>query len=569
MQTFAKLRRNSNPAWWLIVVIGLLLILAAALGGLIQHYFNGEEFFIYHYANNHSSVQAWQRYFYDNGRLIEGLYWTYQYKLLGYNPLLEHSLSFVLLLIFAVLASACFLNAWPQQKRSKALPYLFAFLLFTNWVSTSTVFRLTFDNGRISLIFFFLAGLALQRWAAVQRSRWLLLSFSFFLLSVLTYENAAFLFPALLLLAWPLLPAAKKDSVRRRAYIFVGLAVVSVLILLVPYWLYGYIAQTQGQPVIHPAMTADIRDLPTNLFEAGPPIYLRVGQFGIFGDVPLNYLMALGLLLILAISSTWIVCIHRGARPKLTSETRSRWICIYLASLWFLIFGPLPYVLLDYGVGGRIYSSAIFGVFPLMLMVYETAKKRLIRIVAGALILLFAGFGLLEVMSESIQFNRWEAALNVFYRGLKDAVPHVEPDTVFIIINGPSDDCATVCPLENSGCGPSLEMLYNQDDLKCALLSSTLDKYHTIRHRNQIETSSGTDWEQHLRDQNWILIIVNNNVPSVLEELRPGDFDLLITWKSTVPIRTDYMSIVTDNLPPPSQFYLNLLQREKVLFPEQ
>ncbi len=559
MQTLEQPSKNrTTPLLW-AAAGGFLFILIAAFGGVIQHYFSGDDFFVYHYANNLPDVQAWQRYFYENGRLIESLYWTYQYKLLGYNPLLEHSFSFGLLLITAIVASACFLNAWPQRKRSKALPYLFVFLLFLNWVSTSTVFRIPYDNGRISLIFFFLAGLALQRWAAEQRGRWLLLSFAFFWVSVLTYENTAFLFPALLLLAWPLLPVPKKGSARRRLLLFVGLAAVSGLILLIPYWLYSYIALTQGRTMEHPAMVVDIGDLPMNVLGAGPAVYLRFGQFANFETFPLNLLMAVGLLLILALASIWIVHIHRGPILKRIAETKSRWTCIYLASLWFLIFGPVPYILLDYPVSGRVYSSAVFGLFPLLLMVYETTNKQLLRIMAVALILLFAGFCLFDVVNQSTRFNRAEAALNMFYRGLKDAVPYVEAHTVFIIING---------PLENAGCGPSLEMLYDQDDLKCGLLSSTLDKYHAIRHSNQFETSSGTDWEQHLRGQNWILITVNNNVPTVLEELEPGDFDLLITWESAEPIRTDYNMIVTKELPPPSAFYLHLLQRAKALFPQ-
>jgi hypothetical protein len=553
MKTFAKLRRNSNSTWLLITVIGLLLILAAALGGLIQHYFNGEEFYVYHYANNLPHIQAWQRFFYENGRLIESLYWTYQYKLLGFNPLLEHSLSFVLLLIIAILASACFLNVWPQRKQSKVLPYLFVFSLFLNWVFTSSVLRLSYDNTRISLIFFFLAGLALQQWATRQRGQWLLLSFVFFLFSVLTYENAAFLFPALLLLAWPLRPASKKVSVRRQAYIFALLAAFSGLVLLIPHWLYGYIARTHSLPVATPGMALDISNLPTRVFEAGLAIYLRFGQFGKFGASPLNYLMAVGLVLILALSSIWIVRVLRDTKLNQSTETRSRWIFIFFASLWFLIFGPLPYVLLGYEVGGRIYSSAVFGVFALLLMLYETAKGQLLRIVAVGLILSFTGFGLIQLMDESIRFNRQEAALNIFYRGLKDAVPYVRPNTVFIFTNGITG---------NQGCGESLEMLYDQHDLKCAILSSIYSKYRAIRHPNEIETSG-----QHLSGENWILITVIDNVPSVLEELKPGDFDLLITWESMEPIRTDAKKIVTTRLPPPSAFYLDLLERSKVLFP--
>lgn len=559
MQIIANLKKNSDQYWWSIsIAVGLLLIWVAALVGLLQKYFNGEEFFVYHYANNLPAVEAWQRFLSENGRLIEGIYWTYQYKLFGFNPVILHALSFVVLLLAAVAAAACFLNVWPAEKRSKALPYLLVFSFFLNWIAVSSVLRLSYDNGRLSLMFFFLSGLALQRWARAQRAGWLLASFALFLLSVMTYENTAFLFPALLLLAWPLLPAPKKGAVRGRLLLFVGLAAASALMLLIPYSLYRNIGSTQGQTIEHPAMTANLGDLPSNVLGAAPEIYLGFGQFDIFRAAPLNLLMAAGMLVVLGLFAAAAARLLRQGQLKPTTETGSRWVTISLACFWFLLLGPLPYVLLDYPPSGRVYSSAVFGLFPLLLIAYETLKERLVRIAAIAVMLLFAVFCALELQAQSVRFNlETEATLNAFYRGMKAAVPQVEPGTMFIIING---------PLENSGCAPSLEMLYNQHDLKCVLLSSSLEKYHAIRRRSQIEANSGTDWEQQLLAEKWILIDASNNVPTVLAELKPGDLDLLVTWVSEEPIRTDYGQIVAEDLSEPSPFYLHLLAREKVLF---
>jgi hypothetical protein len=559
VQTLSTLRKNLS--WWPISVgFGLLLIWVAALAGLLQKYFNGEEFFVYHYANNFPAVEAWQRFLSENGRLIEGIYWTYQYKLFGFNPVILHALSFMVLLIAAVAAAACFLNAWPKERRSKALPYLLVFSFFLNWVSASSVLRLSYDNGRLSLMFFFLSGLALQRWASAQRARWLAASFALFLLSVLTYENTAFLFPALLLLAWPLLPAPKQSSVRGRLLLFGGLAAASALVLLIPYGLYRNIGANEGQTIEHPAMTANLGDLPANVLGAAPEIYLGFGQFDIFRAAPLNLLMAAGMLLILGLFAVAIVGLLRPGKPKPAIEPGSRWVAISLACFWLLLLGPLPYVVLDYPPSGRVYSSAVFGLFPLLFIAYETAKERLVRIAAIAVTLLFAVFCALELQAQSIRFSlETEATLNAFYRGMKAAVPQVEPGTMFIIING---------PLENSGCAPSLEMLYNQHDLDCVLLSSTLEKYHAIRRRSQIEANSGTDWEQQLLAEKWILIDASDNVPIVLAELRPGDLDLLVMWVSEEPIHTDYGQIVAEDLSEPSPFYLHLLEREKVLFPQ-
>lgn len=540
--TFEWVRQHSP--WWLTsLVLGLFLIAVAALSGVIQNYYNGEEFYIYHYANGLPHVQAWQQFFYENSRLIEGIFWTYQYKLLGYNPLLTHSFSFVLVLITAILASACFLNVWPQKNRIRALPYLFVFLFFLNWASTSIVFRQSYDNSRISLIFFFLAGLAVQRWAAVQRPHWLLLSFAFWLGSVLTYENAVFLFPALLWLAWPLLPAHKRTSLRSQTTLFAELTTISGLILLIPFWLYSQTARSE---------TFDIASMPANVIGAGPAIYWGFSQFFNLGVVALGSFVAIGLFLILVLSSLWLVRLHRGSNAARASETELRWTCVYFASLWFVIFGPLPYILLGYGISGRVYSSAVFGVVPLMLLLYEAAEKRVRRMATIALLLLFAASGLIMAAQEMVRVNQSEASLNIFYRGLKDAIPNVERETVFVIING---------SIGVGSCGESLEMLYNKEDLKCAVLRPT-SSYDSIRHATELESSG-----QHLPVERWILILVVDNVPTMIDELKPGDFGLRITWESTEPMRTNPERILTRDLPPPSDFYLHLLERAEVLFP--
>ncbi|MEX2160704.1 MAG: hypothetical protein WD751_02220 [Anaerolineales bacterium] len=550
VQRLARLGRNAKSDWWIIAAVGLLFILIAAFSGLIQNFLNSEEFLIYSYANNFPHDQAWLAFFHRFGRPIEAIYWTYQYKLIGFNPLLNHTLSFVQLLSISILASACFLNAWPPSKRSKFLPYVFVFSLFINWVSTSSILRLSYDNGRISLIFFFLAGLALQRWAVHQRTRWLILSLALFLISVLTYENAAFLFPALVLLAMPLLPAPQTNPVRFRLVLFAGLSAASGLILVITRWLYNYVFR----PVATPALDLKLGDLPIRLIEKAPSVYLQFGQIINSNTFPVNSLIAIGLLLTLVLSSLWIVRTYSNRDLTYTTETRSYWLPIYMASLWLLIFGPMPYVLLGYDVGGRVYSSAVFGVFPLVLMVYQTARSQFLRSIGVFLLLMFAVFGLLMVRNESVLFNQWEAPLNVFYRGLKGAVPYVRQGTVFIFIDG---------PVGNQGCAPSLQMLYNKDDLDCLVVYPDFEQ-NGIRRATELE-AFGKD----VNTENSIFLIVTNNFPSVVDELKPGDFNLFITWESTEPMQTDFGRIVTREIPPPSDFYLHLLERAKVLFPDR
>jgi hypothetical protein len=524
--------------------IGLVVILLAAFSGVIQNYFTTEEFYVLHYAHNLPHMQAWQDFFAKNGRLIEGIYWTYEYELLGFNPLASHSLSFVLLLILAILASACFTNAWPHKK-SKSLPYLFVFLFFTNWISAKAVFRLSYDNIHISLIFFFLAGLILQRWATSQRHGWLFLSIFTFLLSTLTYENAVFLFPALLFLAWPLLPVSKKGLARSEVFLFIGLGVVSGLSLLIPRWIYSF---TSRQHVVAGAIQESL----IKVLEAGPLVYLRFGQF--FTMSPLNYMIGTGILLALGLSLLWMFRLHKGTDIKMSTKTRLRWTCIFAACIWLLAFGPLPYVILGYEPGPRVYSSGVFGIFPLLLLALQSSK-RVLSILVVIMILFFAGLGLYTFRNESIAFIQGEAALNVFFRGMKEAIPHVRPNTIFLFVNGP--------PLGIPGCGPSLEMLYDQRDLSCGSFwpGSPDPVCPAIRDSGGVEVDC-----QYFAGENWILVSTLGGTPTLLEELKPGDFNLSLAWESKEPLVTDHHKLDVKEFPPPSEFYLHLLRRAAVLF---
>jgi hypothetical protein len=215
------------------------------------------------------------------------------------------------------------------------------------------------------------------------------------------------------------------------------------------------------------------------------------------------------------------------------------------------LFGFLPYVAIGYGPTGRSYSSAVFGLFPLLLLAFHYWKQPALRALLAISMLIFMTFGFFESSNRLSQILSTEAADNQLYRGLKQAVPGIQPATVFIFIDR---------PLSNSGCGPSLEILYGQDNLACAFFSSTDNEYRATRQAELIEANRGG----FLRDENWILIAVDEGGnPYVVDELLPGDFDLFITWEVDAPIRTDFSRIQASA--PPSQFYENLLARQRQL----
>jgi hypothetical protein len=537
-----------SPLGWAMLA-GLLFIIVSALVDGIPQFFFGEEFFLFHYANNFDHLSAWFRYFVENGRLVETLYWTYLYKLVGYNPLLIHALSFVLLLAAAGLAAKCFLNIWPEKDRPLTLPYLFVFLLFFNWISHPSAYKVSLDNSRLSLIFFFSAGLVLQRWAARQKLKWLLLSLGLFLVSIFCYENTVLLFPALLLLAWPLvdLPKAKR---RAAAVRFVWLAVLSGGLAALPYLLYKLISLLRGS-LAHPAMVAGSPlDFVQRILRDSPAFIMQIGNSGQFAALAPGALLTSAVVLTLLLSILAVARLLSRPRQPVGADSQ-RFVFAFAAAGLIFMFGFLPYVAIGYGPTGRSYSSAVFGLFPLLLLAFHYWKQPALRALLAISMLIFMAFGFFESTNRLAQVNAMEAADNQLYRGLKQVVPGVQPDTLFIFIDR---------PLSNSGCGPSLEMLYDQDDVTCAFFSSTDNEYRATRQAELIEANRGG----FLRDENWILIAVDGSGnPYVVDELLPGDFDLIITWEVETPIRTDFSRILASA--PPSQFYENLLVRQRQL----
>jgi hypothetical protein len=104
-------------------------------------------------------------------------------------------------------------------------------------------------------------------------------------------------------------------------------------------------------------------------------------------------------------------------------------------------------------------------------------------------------------------------------------------------------------------------MLYDRTDIQCAFLSSTIPEYRAFRYPDNLLANRGG----HLRTENWILVAVDElGQPSVIDEIREGDYGLLISWIDDKSIRTDYRRIEGE-AGRPSLMYLDLLRRRETL----
>jgi len=134
-------------------------------------------------------------------RPVEGCYWIGLFELFGFNRIVFHICSLLLLSGSALLMGVALDRAFPGRRDFTSIAVLLAFFLPTVSCLTYVLFT---DNSRLSMVFFWTCVIAFQRWARAS-SPWRGLVFpgTLYVISFLTYESSAFLVLVLPLLVWP------------------------------------------------------------------------------------------------------------------------------------------------------------------------------------------------------------------------------------------------------------------------------------------------------------------------------------------------------------------------------
>jgi hypothetical protein len=562
--TFDKLRKN-NAFPLIVTTLGIaVFILVAALSGAIQGHFRGEEFAVIHHANSYDHFSAWQHYVYEVGRPVAVAYWIYSYEIIGYNPIISHALSFFQVLLAAVTAAVCFSRAMPNLGWGRYITAALVALFFFNWVSMDRAFTLSGDQSHLSMFLFFLSGLSLQQWASHKFTKgqknlsiiWLVSSFVLFGLCLLTYEAASFVFPTLLLLAWPLVPhRTKKDrTIAMRKFFVIGF--IGLLFVLIPYYVYS---------VFTPFRSHLLDDFSLKFFLSAIGSFFQILlDFGIWLTSPGQQIGATVLAVVLFFGGVLVARAWNDSKAfGLNAADREKVACVYLGCVLLILGGILPFAFVGITGSPRAYHTIALGLPPIMLMSLGLTMRRQVKppillrqkltIVGwGALVFLTLVLSLVEFKIKSDFLTQSEFSENAYFLDMKEIIPAVRPDTIFIFIDR---------SFSSSGCGAAFNMLYDQEGLRCASFSSSLEEFRAIRGPKQIIANRGG----RLSTENWIIIRTDENgKPQIVPELSYGDYGLIITWLSMNPIKTDYARI-EDFPPPPSDFYLYLVDRQEFL----
>jgi len=537
----------------LILILSILCY--AYFSGKLLDFFYTEDFLLFHYANNFSYLEAIKLYVSGFGRPFEAAYWAGIYKIFAYDPAKLHFLSFLLHLSGVILASLILYRIWPRKSSYSGAFLVFVIVLFFNPLATNWGAILSGDNTRLSILFFMVSILCIQEWARTEfRAFWLVSGILVFLVSIFTYDVTIFLFPASLLLAWPLMPAGKRFEEAKKKILWFGTA--SIFLGLIPFTFYQLLESSSVGGIRHPAFDHPFRqEIPARLLQAAynilPTLY-KIGN-NLFIHGSLSTLIIFIPFAAIVVGSIWnLIRIKSKNNFNTFIQQNKVLIGIFGASLWIIVMSVLPY-LLAYPNGYpqvRYYSAAIYGFSFLLFSIFSVARGYLVRAAISLLVpvIIIAGIAEYNLVTGRLR----EEDKSNFYLSLVEIVPAVRERTVIFIIDPEVDLSPSV------ECTMGLEMLYDVKDLRCGFLSFTNQSYEARREDNFILAYSGV-WSD---SENWIFITVNEDgTKAIVPEITSAD-GLLINWIYTQPIYTDKNRILFDQKPD-SRMYLYLITREE------
>lgn len=476
-------QEDFSPHLW-ITALGLLVycIFATVLTGDIG--FEGDDWWVLNVPYWYSFPYSLLVYAKEFLRPMEGFYWIGMFEIFGFNRIVFQFCSLVLLAAACLLMGLALRKALPGRRLFVVFAVLFAFFLPP--VSSLTYIVFT-DNSRLSLLFFWAAVLAYQRWAGKSES-WpgLLPPALLYVFSFLSYESPSFLIFIVPFFVIPI-HCRKTGNWPDRNLLLklgVGLSLAFAGALSVRFVLLG------GGAVSH-----------SNVL---PPLDLILAYWGLLpfyisaaftSSLPTEpWIWAAGAFVAVWVAALVLTVGRSGNRPQSGSVFPWDSGALYPALLGFgiLILGMLPYQLAGYGApsgklmsallvrlglapgdpgwfdfhgSSRIYSSASCGT-AILLALLATAWNRawLSRVskVAAVTAVVF-----MAVFHAGLSTDWKEAAgiRNDLMRSLVSQVPNVKPGTNFVFLDLESYHKRAAVIRGWAGLRGLMRMLYNDPNL--------------------------------------------------------------------------------------------------------
>lgn len=444
---------SKSYLWLTAVGLAVYCVALTAVTGDIG--FNGDDWWVLASPYWHSFPDALVLYAHKFLRPVEGLYWISLFKVFGFNKVVFHLCSLLLLAGSTVLMGVALDQAFPGRRVFVSIAVLLAFFLPP--VSCLTYVMFT-DNSRLSMLLFWASVIAFQRWAQ-KSSPWrgLAVPLALYVGSFLTYETSSFLIFVVPLLVWPLhlrcpgRPSDRTFLIRLCAGIFGGFAAAVALRFVF----------LRGGAVAHSYLLPPVELLWSYL--ALLPFYLIAPLTSMSAD---QFALLVGFLVVLGTACLFLFSTPGRPAAAVAAEGRfwqgSQWYLVALGG-GLLVLGLLPYQLAAYGSftprlvetlmvkcgllpegdlswfnfswASRIYSSASFGVAILLASGLSGWQKPLTNLAGKAVALVIIGF--MAVFHAGLSQDWREAAeiRNDLVRSLVSQAPAVRSGTNFVFLD--------------------------------------------------------------------------------------------------------------------------------------
>lgn len=434
-----------------LLLLAYSLIVTIASGDIG---FEGDDWWIFSWPYWNSFPESLIIYARESLRPLEGVYWIGLFEIFGFNKIVFHFFSLLLLLSASALMGACLLKAFPGKRLFAMSSMLMAFFIPT--VSCLT-FVVTTDNSRLSMALFWGSVLAFQRWAE-RSGRWidLVLPVMLYICAFLTYEA-----PSLLIFSVPLfvLPIYLRLSERPTIVNF-GSRLVAAMVASFCGALFMRFLLLKGGAVTHKHFLPPL-ELVWSYF-ALLPFYLVEP----FVSLQMDFrALSIGLLMVAALSFILFYWERpQGATSSVkTFDPENSRAYVVLLGLVVIVLGMAPYQLAGYGAvtpkivdsvwskygllpdgntawfnfnwSSRIYSSASYGLAILFGLCVGFWKSRRAQHLATFATVVVMGF--LTFFHAGLITDWREAASkrNSICESLVSEAPDLLPKTNLLLVN--------------------------------------------------------------------------------------------------------------------------------------
>lgn len=436
---------------FILLLIAYSVIVTVTSGDLG---FEGDDWWIFSWPYWNSFPQSIIIYARESLRPLEGVYWIGLFEIFGFNKIVFHFFSLLLLVLACSLMAGCLLKAFPERKLFAVSSLMMAFFIPT--VSCLT-FVVTTDNSRLSMVFFWACVLAFQSW--IERGgKWidLFLPILLYICAFLTYEAPSFLIFSIPLFVIPIY-FRQIGALSRFEF---GIKLFAGMITSFCGALFLRFLLLKGGAVSHKHFLPPFELIWS--YVALIPVYLAEP----FASIQLDW-RALSISLLMMAALSFIIFYYDRSGPKNEStvsfDFQDSKLYITLIAMVIFFLGMAPYQLAGYGSvtpkiadtvlsiygllpdgntswfnfnwSSRIYSSASFGLailFGLCVGFWTSPKAQKLAKVS------FVGvLGFLIVFHAGLITDWREAAnkRNSICESLISEVPDVLPNTNFLLLN--------------------------------------------------------------------------------------------------------------------------------------